>query len=213
MKKKQVLLIVLALMILAGLFLCFSRGVLLGIKYVYYHGYLYKATGEKVASWGYEPTIGSIKTNNGIFVPDQDLEAANIPVNTVVYSRHFSDCENPECLYIADENNEMEVFRDVKGKLTPPYGYPSGTIQSQYLLYKETLYKNTTEMMQDGAGLTEVGTVQKTDNTQLPDEEMEASRLFPGQKVFVRTDDSERRVYVQHPGSEEYEIYVPDVQQ
>ena len=97
------------------------------------------------------------------------------------------------------------VFSDSTS--SSPTGYPSGNIQRPYLYCKGELYSSLGEVWHDRSSLTEIGIVRKVDNEDFPDEEWEASHLSPGQRVFMKTEDPENKVFVLRTDGSGYDIF------
>ncbi len=94
-----------------------------------------------------------------------------------------------------------------------PTGYPSGTVQREYIFCQGTRYVFSGDCLEKADGLKEIGAVQKVDNESLPDEEWEASRLTVGQKVYVNslTDSQMKQIYVEWPDKGYFQVFKPDV--
>lgn len=79
-------------------------------------------------------------------------------------------------------------------------GYPTGTMQRQYLFVDGRLY--LFDDNRDGIwnelpeGFTFYGEIVKEDIYNFPDEDLESSRIEPGSKVYVSESDKDR-VFVQ----------------
>lgn len=79
-------------------------------------------------------------------------------------------------------------------------GYPSGTMQRQYLFANGRLYlfdDNLEGRDELPEGFTFYGEIVKEDIYDFPDEELESSRIEPGSKVYASESDRES-VFVQH---------------
>ncbi len=80
-------------------------------------------------------------------------------------------------------------------------GYPSGTMQRQYLFVNNLLYlfdDNLEEVLDElPEGFTYYGEIVKEDIYDFPDEELESSRIEPGSKVYASERDRDR-VFVQY---------------
>ena len=91
-----------------------------------------------------------------------------------------------------------------------PTGYPSGTPQRPYLYYGGNRYMYSSELWTDKSSLIEIGSVLKTDDQNLPDEEWEGSHLSVGQKVYIRTMDQKKRIYIEWPDNKGYGVFLID---
>ncbi len=80
-------------------------------------------------------------------------------------------------------------------------GYPSGTMQRQYLFANGRLYlfdDNLEGVWKElPEGFTYYGEIVKEDIYDFPDEELESSRIEPGSKVYANENDWSS-VFVQH---------------
>ena len=80
-------------------------------------------------------------------------------------------------------------------------GYPSGTMQRQYLFANGRLYLFDDDFEGVGNELPEgfayYGEIVKEDIYDFPDEELESSRIEPGSKVYANENDWSS-VFVQH---------------
>ncbi len=80
-------------------------------------------------------------------------------------------------------------------------GYPSGTMQRQYLFANGRLYLFDDnlggEWNELPEGFTYYGEIVKEDIYDFPDEELESSRIEPGSKVYASEHDRDR-VFVQY---------------
>lgn len=95
--------------------------------------------------------------------------------------------------HIAEFSSTNELS-DQKSQAEPsaplPSGYPSGEIQKPYVFYQGTVYAYSLSAaistIPEQAEL--IGKVTKVDNTAIPDEELEASRLEVGDSVYAVND-------------------------
>lgn len=77
-------------------------------------------------------------------------------------------------------------------------GYASGEIQHKYLFYNGNLYKysgvsddkiSEKEFLDKWKNFKHIGYIHKISNTEIPNEEFEASRMNLGDKVYINPDD------------------------
>ena len=88
-----------------------------------------------------------------------------------------------------------------------PTGYPTGELQRTFLYHEGTVYVSMGLVAKEGAGdIHQIGNVRKIDNISMPDEEMEASHLEVGQKVWQ--GDSAELLFVEAKEGK-YERMVP----
>lgn len=95
-----------------------------------------------------------------------------------------------------------------KESSTAPTGYPSGEVQREYVYYEDTLYVYADRYetsLPENCEL--VGEVLSVDNTKLPQEDFQASRLKVGNEVYAVTD--ENILYVK-AGEERFECFEPE---
>ena len=87
------------------------------------------------------------------------------------------------------KNNDNSITTET------PTGYPKGEIQTEMIYWNSNLYSVTlSDRIPPHNDLIEIGTVEKIDNENYPDEDFEASRLSVGDIVYKREDD--KNLYV-----------------
>ena len=88
--------------------------------------------------------------------------------------------------------NDVSYSTDATMPIEVMTGYPDGEIQRPYLFYNGTLYQYKFECRKvpkdkiiEVYGYEFVGSVNKTSNVEMPDEEMEASRFSVGAEIYA----------------------------
>ncbi len=109
-----------------------------------------------------------------------------------------------------DSNTDNNTDTGIEDDTEESTGYESGTIQRQTVMVNGNLY-----VYDDEGQVSEIpdsyelyGEIAEENNDEYPSEELHASRISAGQKVYVNSDNDEY-IYVQN-ASGNYEKYVID---
>ena len=133
--------------------------------------------------------IGEVEKIDNVNYPDENLEAAHLPVGTAVYA-------DDTYLYVAIVSGGYERFSVCNDAIpqtdetVAPTGYPTGELQSQYVFWNGKLYTASYDAVFTKslpADACQVGKIASIDNVNYPDEDLEAAHTDVGAVVYVET--------------------------